>query len=111
MTIEAITKLRVLIDSCDPHRDVPADGSILLATYSGGYNREHLPPREQVWVRSDQEGCTDPDGDWFTIPSDGGRWSYGVVLALDDPACDRPTVSLEPLVLAYQIASILDGKP
>jgi len=91
--------------------EVPPDGTVLIATYSGGYGREDLPPRERVWVRSDQDTPPkDPDGDWYQVGDpDDHRASYGEVLAHDDPPCDRPTVTTEELVSVYAIARALDG--
>lgn len=103
-----LAKVHELLYATDPIWTVPADGSVLLATYSGGYKRENLPLRERVWFRSDQEGCTDPDGDWFEF-GDDRRCSYAEVLAHDDPACDRPVVTLEPLVFVHEVKRILAG--
>lgn len=92
--------------------EVPPDGTVLIATYSGGYGREDLPPRERVWVRSDQDDRLEPDGDWYQVGDpDDYRASYGEVLAHDDPPCDRPTVTTEVLVSVYAIARALDSIP
>jgi len=93
--------------------EVPPDGTVLIATYSGGYGREDLPDRERAWVRSDQDTPPkDPDGDWYQVGDpDDYRASYSEVLAHDDPECDRPTVTAEVLVSVYSIARALDSIP
>lgn len=105
-----VGRVRALIG--DTAYDVPPNGTIVLATYSGGYGRENLPPRLQVWHRDDQPDCTEPDGDWYAIgATEYGRYSYGEVIAHDDPPCDRPTVSLDFLVYDYEIRNALNPPP
>jgi hypothetical protein len=105
-----VARVRALVT--DPRWEIPPDGTIIHATYSGGYSHGGAtrPDREGLFVRTDGDDCSDPEGDWWKI-GDGteGRYSYGEVLAHDDPPEDRPTVSVEPLVYAYEILHALDG--
>lgn len=103
-----VAAVRALIPST--WYQAPRDGSVVIATYTGGW--QDLPPRGRIWQRDDEDDCTDPDGDWWQVGDpDQVRASYGEVLAQDDPECDRPDVTIEVLVYADEIARALDSIP
>lgn len=92
----------------DPAKEVPPDGSMVLAHYRGGHQNIDV---ERAWCRTDEaiDKPPHPDGDWWILGKDHkGRHQWGEVLWLDDPACDRGTVSLEVLVSVEDIVRALN---
>jgi hypothetical protein len=102
-----VARVRALVS--DPRWEIPPDGTILHVSYTGGYAHGGAtrPDHERIYMRSDLPG-DGPEGTWYAI-GDDAMFSYGEVLAHDDPPEDRPTVSVEPLVYAYEILHALDG--
>lgn len=98
----ALHRVLDLCNAADPNgAQIPTNGTLLLSQHSGGW--QNVPETETVWVRSDDEGTPeDPalnEPLFYPVgnpaePSDHRR-SMGELLWLDDPACDRGSVSLE----------------
>lgn len=97
---------------CDPYQNPPANGQLLIVGTRGGH--QDLPYREKVYQRSDRSEEEKPHefGDWYSIEEDGKDYplTYGELNWLDDPACDRGSVTLDgPYVHAEDIAKALAG--
>jgi hypothetical protein len=108
-----VEKLRATVERveallCNPDREPPRNGTLIVRGRSGGH--QDLPYEERVFVRDDRDEGAYPDGDWCPVEGDDQRpWSFSEIHALDDPACDRVSVSLEPYVHVDDIARALAG--
>lgn len=72
----------------------PPDGTLVIAEYQGGHQNIY---QERVLVRCDRNEGAYPDGDYWvagTDKPDEHPWTWGEVLWLDDPPCDRGSVGL-----------------
>lgn len=114
----ALNRVRDLCHAADTEDGIPPDGTLLVATSAGGH--QNLPETERVYLRADQKdtpaepALTTPLFYPIGGPTDGNAQpvSYGEVLWLDDPACDRGTVQVEaflPVELVLEAVLGLDG--
>ncbi|WP_431728644.1 hypothetical protein [Verrucosispora sp. TAA-831] len=112
--------LHRLVDLCaaaSPYGidSIPADGTLLVRTVAGGH--QNLPETEDVWTRTDlPEDTTDPALNERRFWPVGGRTddprrrlSFGELLWLDDPECDRGDVTLTPYLDVVDILATLHG--
>lgn len=92
----------------DPYQEPPPNGTLIVRGRHGGH--QDLPYAERAFVRDDREVGAYPDGDWCPVEGDDLRlWQWGEMWWLDDPECDRGTVSMEPYVHVEDIAKALAG--
>jgi hypothetical protein len=92
----------------------PRNGTVAVVDKSGGW--QDLPLRTRAYVRSDEPGgmvAHDPyfpdSGDWFELSpeADDKPLTWGELNWLDDPECDRGTVSIETYVPLYALDEAL----
>lgn len=96
----------------DPYQEPPANGQLVIVGTQGGH--QNLPYRERVYQRSDRVEKAYADGDWYGIEGDAKDYplTYGELNWLDDPPCDRGSVTVEgPYVHVEDIAKALAGEP
>lgn len=109
--------LRRVLDLCadaDPNGPgIPVNATLLVCTTSGGH--QNAPETERVYVRADDlETTEDPALNTPLFYPIGGRVeentyraSFGELLWLDDPACDRGSVSLEAYLPVGEIVHLI----
>ena len=96
----------------------PIDGTLAIVTTSGGW--QNIPETERVFVRSDRNDtqlqddglkAEWEDGAWWPVGTDKPEHvrSWGELNWLDDPACDRGSVSIESFVSIDALDAALGG--
>lgn len=130
MTVETMTdvaglqaenaRLRAIVDRVEALASgarlhwnaAPVDGTIAVVDTSGGW--QNRPPTTWVYARADGglNGASYEDGDWYCQWPDADERpiSWGEVNRLDEPACDRPTVSIETYVPVEALDEALRGE-
>jgi hypothetical protein len=83
-----------------PERSTPPNESLVVVGTSGGHPQR--PYREEVFYREDEPNVDREviwqraGGDWFKVDSgDDHQYTWGELNLLDDPPCDRPTVTID----------------
>jgi hypothetical protein len=114
-----VDRVEALASGASQHwSSAPADGTLAVVTTSGGW--QDIPATERVYVRSDAYDeelaarglAPREDGEWWKVGDEKPYpYSWGELNWLDDPACDRGTVSIETFVSVEALDAALNVEP
>ena len=111
-----VDRVRRLAEASDPGdgRYIPADRTLVVRTAAGGH--QDMPETSHAFQRVDLPGAPKVVDLYSPVffPTDGPTdavrpISYGEILWLDDPACDRGIVELEAFVPLGALVEALGG--